>query len=66
MSEPQNAHIPADMVGEATLGRTSSALAEEGDLRAASIVGLCPTLPMSVRLAAASEAHRTSIICRTR
>jgi hypothetical protein len=37
------------MGGEATLGGSSSALTEQGDLRAASIVGLRPTLPLSAR-----------------
>lgn len=40
--------ITADLGGEATLGRTSSALTEQGDLRAARVVGRRLTLPMSV------------------
>ena len=43
----------ADLGGDATLGRTSSALTDQGDLRAASIVGLRPTLPMTARLLSA-------------
>jgi hypothetical protein len=47
----------ADLDGEATLGRTSSALTEQGDLRAASITGLRPTLPMSELWDLVSSGH---------
>jgi len=46
ISHPMAAARVTDPADEATFGRTSSAVTEQGDLRAASTVGRCPTLPM--------------------